>query len=156
MDDLDVLIVGHQKGPVPMALTEGGYAIEDGRITISISAVITDEALEQELFPEHGSICLEGAPIDGPLRDGQTFEHAGGMLENDYDALPRVHGYFGFHVQEIAVKWTVLQVSEEVCRFALEAVHDDVDYYDERAKPNPSKGVFDLRPTPLADLWIPV
>ena len=155
-DELGVLSVRHGERPVQMKMTEGGYAIQDDRITISVSAEVDEETADDDAYPHHGCICIEGAPLDGALKEGDVFEHTGGMMENDYDELPRAHGYFGFHVEEIRVKWTVLSVSDDVCRFALEAFHDDVDYYDERAKPHPSTGTFDLPRSAEDDLWVPV
>jgi len=154
--NINILKINGQDGAVSLMLEEGGYAITDGRISISVSAEATAEDQENEdLYPTYGCICLEGFPLDGEIAIGDTYEHSGGMHVDDPDAKTKAHGYFGFHVEEIKVKWIVLDIECEVIKFQLEAIHDDPDYYDENAEITPTNGIFRLGKQDVSELWIP-
>ena len=157
---LNTLVVHHQDGEALLHLKSGGFAITRSpwelwrrRITISISAECDWD--DEDAYPAYGSICVDGAPLARDLRAGDLVEHSGGMDVNKVDSLTTAYGYFGFHVSRIRVRWTVLQVSGNFVRFQLEAFHDDVNYYDERAKPHPSNGIFELQRKSLGELWVP-
>ena len=147
----NTLVINHQDGPICLQLTNGGYAIYADRITISVSA-----ETEEDVHPQYGAICLEGFPLTHLPQAGDVFKHSGGMFVDDFKATTKSHGYFEFHVEEITVIWTVVSVSANSIRFCLEALHDDTDSYDENAMPTPTLGIFDLSPTPLSELWVPV
>ena len=145
-----------QKGKTLLHLQEGGYAISNGLLSISVSAELSDEDRENDdIWPEYGAIAIESASLTKQLEEGDVFECHGGMDNNDDDVTPRAHGYFGFHVEDIKLRWTVISVLHDVCRFQLEAIHDDPDYYDEREKPSPTTGDFLLKKCEVEELWMP-
>jgi hypothetical protein len=86
---------------------------------------------------------------------GDVFETENSEFE---DAKPGVvvnHAYFGFHAEEVASKWTVLEVGEGTLQVSLETTHDDINYGGDQAKPCTSAGVFLLKRRDLGELWIP-
>jgi hypothetical protein len=146
VDELNTLAIAHQDGNLKFILQSGGYLIENGVILISVR---TDAAPETE-YPRCALFCLEHA-IGGPLKVGDVFE---GTSENE-DGPPRACAYFGFHAESVVVKWEVRAIDGENVTLALTSDHDDVDYYDGRAKRTPTTGVFQLSPKSRRELWCP-
>ena len=155
MKSLDVqlgtMVISHQDGDLVYKLERGGYCITDRTISISVETT----AIAEEQFPDCALICLERHPLDLPLKAGDVFNWKGGMFGDLDSSLTKAHGYFTFHAEEITVTWTVEAVEIEAIIFLLEATHDDVDYYDERAKRTPTRGRFRLTSKALEELWIP-
>lgn len=144
---MNKLIIAHQDGNLEFLYETGGYRIENGVITISVS---TEAAPEVE-FPACALFCLEHT-ISGPLKVGDKFE---GSNQNLSERL-RAYAYFGFHVEQVSIKWEVLAIDGDKVTFSLTSEHDDVDYYDSRAKRTPTSGVFELSPKSRHELWCPM
>jgi len=138
---------------VSLPMSSGGYNIDNDKITISITA--EQEIYDESSYPSLCSICIESYPSGSKIVPGDVYEHLGGQLENEPDETPRSHGYIGYHRQEILLKWTVISISEDVCRFQVEANYDDPCNYYEEPKSKPAVGVFDLYLTPMEELWVP-
>lgn len=150
----NVLTINHQDGLETLLLTKGGYAIDDGKLAISIET----ENVDDEGWPPCALFCIYNCPISGDLSVGDTFECEGGMFADDaeVEGAKMANAYFTFHAEEVFVRWTVTDVCDGSVVFRLEAKHDDTDYYDDRAQECPTNGTFVLTPKPKSELWIPV
>ena len=149
---INTLVIAHHDGDLHYKLKRGGYCIQNDSISISVET----EAIEREQFPDCALLALEGFPLKDSLTSGLVFEHKGGMLEDRDDALPKAHGYFTFHADKVAMRWTVESVEVDAVIFRLEATQDDVIYYDAaRSKKTPTQGLFRLARKPRSRLWIP-
>jgi hypothetical protein len=146
----DVLTINHQDGRITFALEKGGYAIENGAISISIQT----ENRKRTSRPQCACICIVNHPLEHDLRVGDVFACDGGMQRHPDEPI-QACGYFEFHAEHIEVKWTVVAIDDGAVTFALEAQHDDVDYYDARAKRTPTRGRFRLTKKQKRHLWIP-
>ena len=152
---LNTLTIAHQSGPLKFKFERGGYFIRDGLLTISIQT----EAIDDEQSPRCAHFCLENAPLKHELRVGDKFRCKGGMfaeLEEEETDGPKASAYFEFHAEEIDLTFTVQEIGKTTIQFALKAKHDDVDCYDDRAKPSATTGLFELRKKKRDQLWIPV
>jgi hypothetical protein len=151
---LNTLTIAHQTGPLKFKLERGGYFIRDGLLTISIQT----EAIDDEQDPRCAHFCLENAPLKHDLRAGDKFRCQGGMLAEleDQSDGPKASAYFEFHAEELDLTFTVKEVGKTSIQFALKAKHDDVDAYDDRAKPCTTTGLFELRKKKRDQLWVPV
>jgi hypothetical protein len=164
------LIVQTPKGPVHLDLTDGGYCVEDGRLTLAIETNYTvdetpiseldddDDENDGGIWPYTGSLAIANMPVDGgALAIGQTYYLHGGMLHNDiFDPdAPAAYGYFTFHVESVEISVTIRDVHSDQIVVDLKAATEDVDSYDEDAKDSNMAGTFELKARPLAELWIP-
>ena len=147
---LNILKIDHQDGIIEFSLTNGGYSIENNCISISIET----DSIDEDAFPPCANICIVNHPIKDALRVGDSFEFSGGM-NRDPDEAIKACGYFTFHADHIFVKWTVVSIDKEHVVFRLESNHDDVNYYDSRAKQCPTNGQFSLSLKKRSALWIP-
>ena len=147
----NVLAISHQDGLKRFRLKKGGYCIESGFLSISVKT----ENIDPEDFPPVANICIVDHPLSRETQVGDFFECEGGM-DNDDAGGASAFGYFAFHAEEIHVKWTVVEVRSHSTVFRLEARHDDVQYYDDRAQECQTSGVFALAETRRSDLWIPI
>ena len=148
--DTNALTIGHQDGDVVCRLTAGGYHLADGLITISVETESSAEHPRLALF------CLTRHPARAPLRPGDVFSAEGGMDRHDDEQRPTSYAYFEFHADKVTTRWTVQAVTGDAVDFELEATHDDVNYYDARAKRTPTRGRFRLSPRDASQLWVPV
>jgi len=145
------MVVAHQDGDLLYKLKRGGYCVAGDTISISVETAAT----KKDQFPDCALIALERHPLKHPLQAGAVFKCKGGMFDNPDDGFPKAHGYFTFHAEEISVRWIVQDIEADAVVFSLEASHDDVDYYDGRAKRTPTRGLFKLTRKPMSKLWIP-
>lgn len=144
---INQLTLKHQDGTSILALTDGGYAIENDGLAISIRTESEDA--------QYAHFCIHNIPIDRYPVEGDVFQTDISEFEEIRPGVVVNHAYFGFHAEEVASKWTVLEAGEDTLHVSLEATHDDINYGGDQAKPCTSVGVFTLRRRPLADLWIP-
>lgn len=144
----DTLVIAHQDGNLFYRLKRGGYCLAKDTISISVET----EAVKEDQFPDCAYIALERHPFKAPLRPGAVFD---GMSGNWDDDSTKAYGYFTFHAEKISVRWTVQAVEADVVLFSLEATHDDIRYYDDRAKRTRTRGLFRLARKPKSRLWIP-
>jgi hypothetical protein len=151
---LNTLTITHQDGPLTFKLERGGYFIRDGLITISIET----EAVDEDQYPRCAHFCLEGAPLKHDLRASDKFRCKGGMFQEleDTGDGPKAHAYFEFHAEEVDLTFTVKEVGKISIQFALKAIHDDVNSYDDSAKPSATVGLFELKKKKPSDIWVPV
>jgi hypothetical protein len=148
---MDTMLIAHQDGDLRYRLKRGGYCLVADTISISVET----QATKADQFPDCADIALERHPCQAPLRRGAVFQCKGGMSDNQQDDSAKAHGYFTFHAEKISVQWTVQAVERNAVVFSLEATHDDVNYYDRRAKRTPTRGLFRLTRKPRSRLWIP-
>jgi hypothetical protein len=149
---LDTLVIRHQDNDLSYRLKKGGYFLGEGFITISVDCQATGEG---DPFPPCAMLCLENHRIPHPPKVGDVYSCRGGMLVNSDEVDQRAWGYFTFHVDQITQRWSVIEVDSEGLVIALEANHDDVNYYGEQARETTSLGRFKLTPKPLDGLWVP-
>lgn len=147
---MDTLTIHHQDGALVHRMTRGGYCVRDGTLTVSVEAA----AVMEDQFPERVLFALVDAPLRGDLRAGMAFE-ARTIAGETVEGRGIANAYFTFHADDVFLRWTVREVATAHTVFALDARHDDVEYYDEKARRTASEGVFALSPRPRTELWIP-
>lgn len=99
MSMINELTLKHQDGTTILALTDGGYVIENDCLAIAIQTESEDR--------HYAHFCIHNIPIDRYPVVGDVFETENSEFE---DAKPGVvvnHAYFGFHAEEVSSKWTV-------------------------------------------------
>jgi hypothetical protein len=148
--DENTLVIHHQDGELAYWLEQGGYNLKSGHIRISVRT----KAVGDDQFPDCALFCVDDHPVSLPLSVGDVFEANSDWLETDADG-PCAYAYFTFHAEDVSVKWTAKEVAESNVLFALEARHDDINYYGDRAKPTLTEGLFRLEPKSPAELWSP-
>ena len=148
------LVIDHQDGALTFKLAKGGFFIKEGRLTISVETEATDD----EQFPDCALFCLEGHKLSEDFKVGDSFEAERTLADafGEHENLPMAHAYFTFHAEEVRLQFTVDEVREGEIVVSLEATHDDVDHYDEKAKITPTKGKFALKQAAKEDLWVPI
>lgn len=147
------LTILHQDGDVTFDLIKGGYCLENGSLTISIET----ERADKEGFPDCALFCISDHPVSGALKPGDSFtgENCDTGIDISRTASAEAFAYFEFHALNVHTIWTVVSIDKDDIRFSLLARHDDVDYYDQRAKPTPTRGEFTLSPRLRSELWNP-
>ena len=68
---------------------------------------------------------------------------------------PDVYVYTTFHACEVEAIIELVVISEKEIEVSLHVVSEDVNYYNEKAKPNPFKGSVKLKEKNLGQMWIP-
>lgn len=94
------------------------------------------------------------APIIGELREGMVLQ-ARSIAGEPVESGGVANAYFTFRAADVSLRWTVREVAPDRVVFALDAVHDDVNYYDERARPTTTEGLFTLPRRSRDELWAP-
>ena|GEM_PF-992509 len=145
------LTIFTQDGDLEYRFEKGGYCLENGAITISVQC----EAVEDDGFPPVALFCLENHLLLEAPQVGDVYSHIGGMSVNKESRPHRAWAYFSFHADQVTQTWTVEAVEGDALTFLLVASHEDVNYYDERAKTTETKGHFRLLPVRREELWIP-
>lgn len=149
------ITIAHQDGNIILPFRNGGYAIsDDGGLAFSVE---TEAAADVKQRPNCAKLCSFGHPEE-PLKVGAVFEAEGG-LDHDYDdedEAPHACAYFGFFPDELSLSWKVVGIEGEDLVVTVEALTDDVDYYDDRGKRQPVTGTFRLPRRESEDLWNPM
>jgi hypothetical protein len=148
---VDTLTIEHQDGDLVYSLDRGGYAVQAGTVTVSVETV----PLTEDQFPDRALFSLVDAPLTGELRVGLVFE-ARSIAGETVEGGGAANAYFGFHADDIALRLTVKEVTPNHAVFALEAEHDDVNYYGARARRTTTTGLFTLASVPRDQLWTPI
>lgn len=148
---MDALTIHHQDGDLTYRLKFGGYAMHDGAITVSVETI----AILEDQFPDCAFIALIDASLSGDLREGMVLQaRSTGGEPVERTGIP--NAYFTFHAVEVTIRWTVREVRSDRVVFGLDAEHDDVVYYDQRARPTITTGLFALSRRSRDELWAPV
>ena len=148
---------GHQ-GKLLFDVIKGGYCIHEGKLAVSVEG----ERLEDGEFPTCAYFCIFDFPVSENLKvgDNLVYERPKNSLYQFYDLYefedqPKAHAYFGFHVAYIQTIWAITKIEGDEIWFSMEAIHDDIDQYDGKARTMPTCGTFRLQPRSIAELWIP-
>ena len=143
-----MFVLSHQDGNIEYEFVRGGFDIDwRRRITISIEA----KALKADAFPDTFMFCLEKYPL------GRYVERQKFMLEKrPQGKTPNVHVYTTFHAFEISGDIEIVAIDKNSIEVVLNVISEDVNYYDERSKPNPFKGSVQLSKVNRDQLWVPV
>ena len=150
--DQNTLAIRHQDEDIHYRLSDGGYHLSPGSITISVRCEATGKG---DPFPPCAFLCLENHLIPGEPQPGDVYTCQGGMLVNSDEVEQRAWGYFTFHVDQITQRWTVESVTPDGLILTLEAHHDDVNYHGAQARETTTVGRFLLNAKSRDDLWIP-
>ncbi|MGI9603971.1 MAG: hypothetical protein ACR2QE_18965 [Acidimicrobiales bacterium] len=148
---LDHLTIHHQDGDQLFELVSGGYRVLDGRLAVSVET----RNLVVEASPRVALLSIVDHPVDECLVVGDTFEAAGPPQHWQRDGTPTAFAYFEFHATDVVVRWTVTALGEGWVVLDLEAEHDDIWYYNAKAKRTRTTGRFRLATVSAGDLWVP-
>lgn len=142
-----MFILEHQDGIINFEKVNGGYAVKDSKLYISLET----KSLDEGAFPDSFLFALDCFPISSGL-SGLDIN----ISTNPNDEPPNVYVYTTFHACEVAANLKISAALEDKITVDFHIVSDDVNYYDERAKPNPFKGVTTLTRKEPDQLWLPV
>ena len=145
-----MFILEHQDGTIEYHQVNGGFAVKDSKLYISLET----KSLDDEAYPDSFFFALEGYPVADGLGDLDGLEI--NISTNIKDGTPNVFVYTTFHACEVIAKLSISVVSENEINVALNVVSDDVNYYNEKAKPNPFKGQANFVNKEMELLWLPV
>jgi len=136
----------HQDEDIEYEFEKGGYTVEDSKLYISIET----KAIDNEAFPDCFKFALDGYPINENIKNSIIK-----INTNPEDVPPNVYVYTTFHACEVEANITINKTSSNEIEVELEVISEDVNYYNEKAKPNPFIGKVSLQQKSLGELWIP-
>jgi hypothetical protein len=157
---INTLTIKNQNKNMVYMMSEGGYAIENGLLTVSIQT----EKINEDDYPDCAYLCITNIPISAVISPGNIFqaESPSDGLKEDETLIengrlsPAAYGYFGFHSESIAIKVSIKECIDDSLIIEIEADHDDVDYYDERAHRSSTFGKFKVDKCSREKLWVPI
>lgn len=136
----------HQDGNIEYTFEKGGFAIIDSKLYLSLEL----KAVEVDAFPDCYYFAVDGFPLNSGLASSKIE-----IATNPNDEPPNVYVYTSFHACEVKAIIELEVLSEKVIDVFLHVVSEDVNYYNEKAKPNPFKGSAELKEKNLDEMWIP-
>ncbi|MEI8706642.1 hypothetical protein [Pseudoalteromonas sp. B62] len=136
----------HQDGNIEYKFEKGGFAVIDSKLYLSIQS----KALEEDGFPDCYYFAIDGFPIKTSLESSKIE-----IATNPDDEPPNVYVYTTFHACEVEAIIHLEVISEKEIEVSLQVISEDVNYYNEKAKPNPFKGSVKLNEKNLGEMWIP-
>ena len=136
----------HQDGDINYKFLKGGFTVEDSKLFLSIET----KAVEEEAFPDCYLFAIDGYPIKGEFESTKIK-----ISTNPNDEPPNVYVYTTFHACEVEAEVDLSVLSENEIEVSISAISEDVNYYNEKAKPNPFKGSVKLTKKRVGDMWIP-
>lgn len=148
---MNTLTFQHQDGDMTFPVRSAWFVVTSANaLTFSIQCA-ANRAYDWMSIP---SFCLEDFPLTEPLAEGLLLQFAGHDPEVEGDG-PRSFAYVGEHELPRDVEVLFKRVAPESCDIELSWSQPDVDFYDERAKPNRVAGACTLLRGKLKDIWIP-
>lgn len=144
--DQSVFVLKHQGGDIKYTFEQGGYAIQNSKLYLSIRTIAVDD----KAFPNCYLLAVDGQPIDAPLVS-TTIK----MANNLNNTLPNVYVYTTFHAREIAAEIQLSLRPESEIEVAINIITEDVNYYNDKAKPNAFIGSVKLNKKDISELWMP-
>jgi hypothetical protein len=141
-----VFTLEHQDGDIKYELEKGGFAIVDSKLYVSIET----KAIDDEAFPELYLFAIDGYPVNNGLESSIIS-----VAANPKDTSPNVFVYTAFHACEVEAIVDLKVISDNEIKVVLNVISEDVNYYNEKAKPNPFKGEVKLLRRNLGEMWIP-
>ncbi len=137
---MNTLTIHHQNGDRKFRLVRGGYAFEDDRISV----VVETEA-EEAGFPNCAHFYLANYPLSrARLKEGLELrfkdDHSGSWNEQSTHA----NAYFEHSAETVDLTIRVIRVEARSLTIHLSTVTEDIDYYDERARPTTTEGTFQI------------
>jgi hypothetical protein len=141
-----VFTLEHQDGNIEYKFETGGFAVIDSKLFLSIQT----KAVEEDGFPDCYYFAIDGFPVKNNLESSKIE-----IATNPNHEPPNVYVYTTFHACEVEAIVELEVVSEKEIEVSLQVVSEDVNYYNEKAKPNPFKGVVKLKEKNLTEMWIP-
>ena len=137
----------HQDGTIEYEKVNGGFAVKDSKLYISLETKSPD----LDAFPDCFLFAVEGYPVTSGLNGLEI-----NVATNPNDESPNVFVYTTFHACEVVAKLKVTVVLDNEISINLNVVSEDVNYYNEKAKPNPFTGVASLARKDMGQLWLPM
>ena len=141
-----IFVLEHQDGDIHFSLVEGGYAIEDKRLYISIKT----RGEGEEAFPRDFNFALYGYRLWFGV-DGKTIKCG----NTDYEKSPCVFVYTTFHAEKVTARLKLSLVENEDLAVEFSVLTEDINYYSEKAKDNLFSGKATLRPKAIREMWFP-
>ena len=136
----------HQDGDIEYTIEKGGFAVIDSELYLSIET----KAVKEDVFPDCFYFAVDGLPVKDCLENSNIR-----IATNPNDEAPNVYVYTSFHACEVEATVELTVISEEEIEVVLHVVSEDVNYYNEKAKPNLFKGSVKLIKKNLGEMWMP-
>ena len=141
-----MITIEHQDGNMKYEFSKGGFCLENSRLYFSIEGTSDDD----EIFPPSCLFAVSGFPIN---KKDKTFSFE--LKDNPDYETPYACFYTTFHSSEVSSKVEIEFMSDDEIKVSFSVLSDDVNYYNEKAKPNLTKGLVRLERRELKDLLIP-
>lgn len=141
-----MFVLNHQDGDIEYDFDNGGFAIEDSKLYLSIETKV----LGDEAFPDCFLFSIEGYPLNGEFKSLDIQ-----LRTNPKDEPPNLHVYTTFHAANVEAEASIKVITDNEMLIAITVISDDVNYYDHRAKPNAFMGSTTLTRMSKRDLWFP-
>ncbi|WP_156317123.1 hypothetical protein [Marinagarivorans algicola] len=136
----------HQDENIEYEFEKGGFALEGDKLFLSIEAT----AIDDEAFPDSYKFALDGYILKEDLDNAKIR-----ISTNPNDEQPNVFVYTSFHACEVEAELSVKKIAEDEIEVRVNIISKDVNYYNEKAKPNPFKGSVVLYKKSFTEMWIP-
>lgn len=136
----------HQDGNIEYKFENGGFTVIDAKLYLSIET----KAIDEDAFPGCYLFAIDGYPLENSLERLNI-----NIATNPNDQPPNVYVYTSFHACEVEAAVGLTVIAENEIEVVLNIISEDVNYYNEKAKPNSFKGSIKLVKKNIGDLWIP-
>ena len=141
-----MIVIEHQDGLLEYSFSDGGFSIVDSCLYFSIEGESDDE----EVFPPSCLFAVSGYPVD-PSSKKISFE----LKDNPEYEKPYSCFYTTFHSSNVDAKIEINFITENEIKVSFSVISDDVNYYNDKAKPNLTKGSVSLKRRDIGELCIP-
>jgi hypothetical protein len=146
---MNTLTIHHQNGDRKFRLEKGGYAFEDDGISIAV-----ETEAEEAGFPNWACFYLANYPLQRAcLKEGLVLRFKDNHDEGTWnEQATHANAYFEFSAEMVDLAIEILSVQSKIMTVRLSAITEDIDYYDDRARPTTSEGIFQLQEKAKSEL----
>ncbi|WP_338846313.1 hypothetical protein V8J88_21455 [Massilia sp. W12] len=141
-----MLTLRHQDGDIHYQFVSGGFHYDGQHFYLSIEA----HAINEEAFPDIYCLTLDRIPLANGFNSQEVV-----VSTNSSDKPPNIYVYTTFHAAEVNGRVLIEVTSPNKLLATLSITSEDVNYYDERAKPNTLSGKVELSAISKNQLWLP-
>ncbi|KJR37981.1 hypothetical protein BOO91_20300 [Vibrio navarrensis] len=142
-----MFILKHQDEDIKYTFSKGGFAIADGKLFLSLES----KAVDEEAFPDCYLFAIDGFELSNGI-ESQIIN----ISTNPNDEAPNIYVYTSFHACEVNAEINLKVLDSTHIEIEFNVISEDVNYYNEKAKPNPFIGSTKLTQKNKNELWLPV
>ena len=141
-----MITIEHQDEDLNFSFSRGGFCLVESCLYISIEG----EAQGEDPYPPSLLFAVSGYPINIEEKKHEFRLESNGRYEQPYACF-----YTTFHSNHVIADVETRFRNDGQLSVVFSVLSDDVNYYNEKAKPNVTKGTVILNRLPIDELVIP-